>query len=137
MRVCACGCGESFEQASSNHRYVRGHGESLERVRHKQARQAAERKGDPGITVQKLAVRDEGLCYLCGDGVTTENWSIDHLLPRKTCAELGLVWHRWSNISLAHKRCNERKGETLDPRALERWNDFRIRAGLSTLKVEG
>lgn len=78
---------------------------------------------DWDITLTKLYLRDEGICWLCGkpcdyddyyvndNGVTIvgEQYpSIDHVIP---LAKGGL--HAWSNVKLAHKGCNEQKGDRI------------------------
>lgn len=54
---------------------------------------------------QRIAVRDEWTCWLCGDGVTKSDWSLDHVLPRA----LGGT-HDDANLRLAHRLCNSLRG---------------------------
>ena len=77
---------------------------------------------DPDITLEGLYKRDEGRCYICGmqtlltDYVTKDgtqicgDWypSIDHVVP---LSHGGL--HSWSNVKLAHRRCNYKKGDSM------------------------
>lgn len=73
---------------------------------------------DKDITLEKLSVRDGGVCQICGEPV---NWddkktinglvlcgnyypSIDHITP---ISKGGL--HSWDNIQLAHRICNSLK----------------------------
>lgn len=78
---------------------------------------------DWDITLTKLYLRDELICWLCGkpcdyddyyvndNGVTIvgkQYPSIDHVIP---LAKGGL--HAWSNVKLAHKGCNEQKGDRI------------------------
>ncbi|MFS0878278.1 helix-turn-helix domain-containing protein [Solibacillus isronensis] len=73
-------------------------------------------KVDYSVTLDKLHIRDNGVCHLCNkktnynDFVITDhnhfiagdNYpSIDHVIP---IAKGGL--HRWDNVKLAHRRCN-------------------------------
>lgn len=70
---------------------------------------------DLDITLGKLSERDNGICYICGKPV---NWddhydkdghfiagdtypSIEHVIPISKGGE-----HSWSNVKLAHRRCN-------------------------------
>ena len=76
---------------------------------------------DKGITLKKLAKRDDNICKLCGlpvdwsDSVKTEKAvicgkmypSIDHIIP----ISLGGV-HSWNNVQLAHIGCNRKKSNT-------------------------
>lgn len=52
-----------------------------------------------------LAVRDNWMCGLCGEPVTRENWSLDHILPLSKGGE-----HSYGNTQIAHRLCNARKG---------------------------
>ena len=77
---------------------------------------------DKDITLDKLFVRDSGVCYLCGkscnyddfvikDGtwICGDNYpSIDHVTPRAAGGE-----HAWANVRLAHRRCNMEKSDSL------------------------
>ena len=82
---------------------------------------------DKDITLQKLFLRDQGKCWICGmlcdyhDFRRTERAfiagdlypSIDHIMPRCEGGE-----HSWRNVRLAHRKCNadryvrERKDST-------------------------
>ena len=88
----------------------------------KQNRIPKEQMIDSDITLEALYRRDSGVCYLCGkqcdwddkDGnkVGPNYPSIDHLIP---VARGGL--HAWSNVRLAHFKCNVDKSDTLLPNA--------------------
>lgn len=78
---------------------------------------------DKDITLDQLANRDLGICWLCGESV---NWddsyytnegtfiagddypSIDHVIP---LVKGGL--HSWDNVRLAHRKCNTLKRDRL------------------------
>lgn len=78
---------------------------------------------DRDITVEGLYKRDKGVCYLCGgkcdyedyvvrDGAfITGDWypSIDHVVPLAKGGK-----HSWSNVRLAHFRCNTIKRDNLN-----------------------
>ena len=76
-------------------------------------RQAAEQRGDKGITWQTVADRDGWDCHLCGESVKhaagtahePEGATVDHLTP----IALGGS-HTWDNVALAHRRCNISRG---------------------------
>lgn len=84
----------------------------------KQNRIPKEQMIDSDITLEALYRRDSGVCYLCGkqcdwddkDGnkVGPSYPSIDHLIP---VARGGL--HSWSNVRLAHFKCNADKSDTI------------------------
>ena len=73
---------------------------------------------DKGITLPKLAKRDQNQCQICGLFVNWEDFietdktkicgdmypSIDHIMP----ISLGGM-HSWNNVQLAHRGCNTKK----------------------------
>lgn len=82
---------------------------------------------DKDITLQKLFMRDNGVCHLCGglcdwndkeerDGTIicgNEYPSIDHVIP---LSKGGM--HAWDNVKLAHRLCNTCKSDKIIPRTL-------------------
>lgn len=79
---------------------------------------------DADITLDRLYERDKGVCKICGKPCDYGDcWhtnrqfvaglaypSIDHIIP---LAKGGA--HSWSNVQLAHMRCNSRKGAKTSP----------------------
>ena len=79
---------------------------------------------DKDITLEKLFKRDGGKCYLCGgkcdwnDFRRTDNAfiagddypSIDHVVPLAKGGK-----HQWSNVRLAHRKCNSLKSDSIAP----------------------
>lgn len=80
---------------------------------------------DSSITLDGLIKRDGNICYLCGcECDRSDLWvndngimiagdsypSIDHVIP---LAKGGL--HEWSNVKLAHRRCNYLKRDKIIP----------------------
>lgn len=79
---------------------------------------------DTDITVHGLYKRDRGICYICGmtcqlddyivrDGTTICGdyyLSIDHVVPLAKGGK-----HSWSNVRLAHRICNSKKGDRIPP----------------------
>lgn len=75
---------------------------------------------DKDITVMGLFKRDAGVCYLCGQKCNVEDYvirdgnfiagdwypSIDHVVPLSKGGK-----HSWSNVKLAHRRCNSIKSD--------------------------
>lgn len=74
---------------------------------------------DKDITLEKLYIRDNGVCYLCGDKCNYDDYkltdkgyfvaglrypSIDHI---KALSKGGT--HTWDNVKLAHFICNSKK----------------------------
>jgi 5-methylcytosine-specific restriction endonuclease McrA len=45
--------------------------------------------------------RDGGVCQLCGHPVCSSEFQLDHIIPKCDGGEF-----TWSNLRLAHKRCN-------------------------------
>lgn len=75
---------------------------------------------DKSIQLKALIERDNNICHICGDSCDTEDVylnengkkicgekypTIDHVIPRSKGGR-----HMWSNVKLAHKRCNVIKG---------------------------
>jgi 5-methylcytosine-specific restriction endonuclease McrA len=64
--------------------------------------------------VLKVAARDGWTCHLCGESIDPKllvgngRATIDHLLPRSLGGTA-----RLSNVKLAHKRCNHKRGNRL------------------------
>ena len=80
---------------------------------------------DKDITLERLYIRDDGICYICGqrcdwddyeirdDGsfVAFDNYpSIDHVKP----ISKGGV-HGWDNVKLACRKCNYEKKDSISP----------------------
>lgn len=77
---------------------------------------------DRDISLETLKRRDNNICWICGEETHDDDYvvvngtivvgdtypSIDHLVP---IARGGL--HKWENIRLAHKGCNQKRGATL------------------------
>lgn len=57
------------------------------------------------ISLVALAVRDGGKCHICARSVSQEDASADHLVPQSLGGS-----HEPSNLALAHRRCNSRRG---------------------------
>ncbi len=66
------------------------------------------------IPMEELYVRDEATCWLCGRFVPpdfgrkhnhVESPTRDHVVPLSKGGE-----HKWSNVRLAHRGCNSRRG---------------------------
>ena len=75
---------------------------------------------DRDIDLKKLFKKEWGVCYLCGDSCDWEDYtvndngvfiagdtypSIDHIVPLTRGGK-----HSWSNVRLAHRLCNAKKG---------------------------
>lgn len=57
------------------------------------------------ISLAKLYRRDKGICALCLLYVESNLASIDHIIPLMRGGK-----HVWSNVQLAHIKCNKKKG---------------------------
>lgn len=76
---------------------------------------------DKDISLEKLFIRDDGICYLCGKPCDWNDYemrngtkicgktypSIDHVVPLARGGK-----HQWENVRLAHWMCNVNKGDT-------------------------
>lgn len=115
-------CGNSFEKHNKTQRYCspecsrkanKTTSDHIRRIR-KQNQTI-----DKDITLEGLYRRDSGFCYICGMKCSFEDYivrggkkvlgdwypTIDHIMPLCNGGS-----HSWSNVKLAHKRCNEVKG---------------------------
>lgn len=57
------------------------------------------------VNREAVAERDGWRCGICGRRVSRMNWSIDHVVPLSQGGE-----HTYTNVVLAHKRCNSKRG---------------------------
>lgn len=76
---------------------------------------------DRDITLEKLYIRDNGICYLCGKPCDWNDYIIrddikicgnnypsqDHVIPLARGGK-----HQWENVRLAHWMCNIKKSDT-------------------------
>lgn len=79
---------------------------------------------DKDITLKEVYALDNGICYICNglcdwndkvDGplciICGNNYpSIDHVIPLAKGGK-----HEWSNVRLAHRRCNSHKSDSIAP----------------------
>lgn len=95
--------------------------EYRKRMRYKRAK--ANGYFDKSITLEKLFIRDKGLCYLCGDVCNWDDHKITeggHFIVGKTYPTIEHVQaisrggtHSWSNTKLACWKCNTDKNDKL------------------------
>lgn len=93
--------------------------------RDKRLRKIRTTKRDKGITLQKLYIKHNGICALCGNlcdwddyliddcgaFVALDNYpSVDHIIPISKGGA-----HTWNNVQLACRRCNNRKRDKIVP----------------------
>lgn len=79
---------------------------------------------EPGITIEKLMVRDNGICQICGQPCDVDDlrWgysgpmypSIDHIIAMANGGP-----HTWGNVQLAHAICNSFKRDLTDEEMAE------------------
>lgn len=62
----------------------------------------------PGITKHGLYRREEGRCAYCGRQISLMKSTIDHILPKSKGGD-----NSWTNLVLACRRCNLRKGNRM------------------------
>ncbi len=60
---------------------------------------------DIGITMEKIYIRDEFMCGICGNFCSLDHASLDHIIPVSKGGT-----HTWDNVQLAHGSCNVQKG---------------------------
>jgi len=87
-------------------------------------------KGNKKLRV-RLYARDNGICQLCMEPVSFEEFTIDHVIPRAKGGSNNI-----DNLQIAHDKCNEGKSDTYyppteDPLAvlLGKWQPHRVLGG--------
>lgn len=120
--ACKC-CGALFIPKGSRRSYCSPECSRKVANNHKDRRLKGQTDRDWNITVPALVHRDHNICYLCGgqcdstdytisqDGhfIAGANYpSVDHVIPIAKGGE-----HKWSNVKLAHLRCNVAKRDKL------------------------
>lgn len=68
----------------------------------------------PTIFLADIAARDKNRCGICGRVVAKKDRSLDHRVPVSRGGQ-----HVETNVQLAHKRCNFRKGNRFSQPVLE------------------
>ena len=63
------------------------------------------RQGGRDYRRWEIYERDGGICYLCGEWVSDETYTIDHTIPISQGGE-----DTYDNVAVAHWRCNSSKG---------------------------
>ncbi len=108
-------CGNTFVTFNPNQRTCcNGCSRKLDNARKIIKRIPKEQVIDRDITLEAVYERDSGVCYLCGEKcdwydrdnrITGPNYpTIDHVVPTSNGG-----MHEWSNVRLAHYKCNARK----------------------------
>jgi 5-methylcytosine-specific restriction endonuclease McrA len=110
-QVCA-ECGQAYESASETARYCTFACRQRARDRRKYHARRGRVNGEvESFNLREIAERDDWTCHVCAGPVTSEDWSIDHLVPISQGGQ-----HIRSNVALAHLRCNAlREYETQAP----------------------
>lgn len=65
-------------------------------------------KGKVLCSKRKIYLRDKYICGYCGKQLTTQNCTIDHIIPKSKGGESS-----WENMVTSCKDCNTRKGNSL------------------------
>jgi 5-methylcytosine-specific restriction endonuclease McrA len=58
------------------------------------------------IDLRKVYAHHKGLCGICGEPVSLESFTIDHIIPVSRRGP-----HLFDNLQPAHRSCNSRKGD--------------------------
>lgn len=53
--------------------------------------------------------RDSWTCVYCGKKLDRETATVDHIIPRETCAKTGIQASTWGNTCASCPQCNRRK----------------------------
>ena len=113
-------CGKKFVTANKNQKYCSIECQNKTNYKkHEIVRRTRKRingNADYSISLQKLVIRDNGVCALCGKPVdmsldTNNDYygSIDHIIPLSKDGR-----HTWDNVQLAHRICNSVKRDKTD-----------------------
>lgn len=121
-----CGeCGETFKANHLGAKYCSDkcsnrHGNRAREL-NKRNKVMANGNIDKDISLERLILKDNNICYLCGDGcdsddhvITNEGYfivgksypSIEHVIPISKGGT-----HSWANVKLAHHYCNTIKSD--------------------------
>lgn len=57
------------------------------------------------IDRQAIYERDGGICQICGDHVSSDDFTLDHIVPLSAGGP-----HTETNLRIAHRSCNSRLG---------------------------
>jgi predicted nucleic acid-binding Zn ribbon protein len=109
-------CGKSFFSVKQNAAYCSDEcrissNKTLRNFKHRGA------KTKEKISIFAIAARDGWKCSICGRPINKDldrnsKWAatIDHIVPLSKGGK-----HNWSNVRLAHRSCNSKKGDKLRP----------------------
>ena len=61
---------------------------------------------------RNIYMRDNGICQYCGEHVTTQEFQIEHVIPRSKGGET-----TWLNVVVACQRCNKQKDNKIPEQA--------------------
>lgn len=122
------GCGKEFIRTKISQRYCTEecYEKTYYRLKELRRNKRLKKNGkiDYSITLDKVIKKDCGICQLCGKPIDVNDYyrdgsgffvagdsypSIDHIMP----VSLGGK-HVWSNVQLAHRRCNTIKGNSTE-----------------------
>lgn len=125
MRTCS-ECGEIFQVDSvKNNKFCSEECRKRFNNRKKDKRIPKEQTIDTDITLRRLFKRDKGVCWICGEQCSLDDWKytedgkkypgdyraeIDHVVP---ISRGGM--HSWDNVRLAHHKCNRDKSDSIYP----------------------
>lgn len=124
LQECAC-CGKLFVRTGCRTKFctdvcLKKSNNAITKDR--RVRKINSNERDNGITLERLYQRSGGVCAICGgvcdwnnfhviDGtfIADNNYpSIDHIIPLSKGGK-----HKWSNVQLAHRICNTKKGNSI------------------------
>lgn len=109
-------CGAPIERGHICPECAKNRHKRRDNLKKEKRRVAALTKESAGISLARLYKRDGGVCWICGghcdysaDINDNAYPSIDHVVPISKGGK-----DEWSNIRLAHRICNSRRGNRLD-----------------------
>jgi hypothetical protein len=77
------------------------------RIGKRKRRRALRGQASERVDLKQVAMRDGWRCHICKRKVSRKTWSLDHLIP----VSYGGA-HAYSNVALAHHRCNSLRSNT-------------------------
>lgn len=121
-RIACDECGKEFYMGKGKYKYCSKacQNKRYNRLHELNRRNKLKQNGtvDNNITIDKLMIRDNGICYICGKDCDKNDFTInndafitgkgyptiDHVIPVSKGGT-----HTWDNVKLSHMKCNSQK----------------------------
>ena len=54
----------------------------------------------------KLYDQEKGICFVCGEHMSYEEATVEHIVPQAHCIAKGVDPNVWENYAISHVKCN-------------------------------